>query len=523
MLVDMLRQFAITAAILVVVIAFGATIKPLSSGGLLTGLDTLRYLALAIVPMLQFAIPFAAAFAATICLHRMAQDNEIIAMLVSGQSYTKLLAPVALFGVVLTIVIAVLAQTTIPTFVRKMAEAMTADIPKLLTHSVRQNTPFVQGDLVIWAEDLFVDQMNGDEKIALDHVAVAKLDRFGKADMILTSSAALVDVQRNQDQTSLLLSARDASQWTRREDSSGIFRGSKELQLTHGIDLPTLTSRRPSSLTRKELLLLREDPSNYPQVNSAVKRLKADLLRIEFLDSLQQQFSKDQIVSCTAKTGGRRFVIEAAGLNGNKFKPPISVTTIRGTGERNLLAPSQANFLLDQSAAGKVESVTLQMVNVIVGAGEVGENIRGELMVPNLVVDEISGKDLDGATITSLLEIAGTHDVKQVKNSVKSLQKHLVSMEYQIIGRMAQRLAVSLLPVLSVLLGGLLAFRFSDRLPLVVYGKVFIPVVFALLLVFSGGQMIRDAKELIGFCVMWSGNIFVFALVVFHWFRLGKT
>ena len=32
MLVDVLRQFAITAVILVVVIAFGATIKPLSNG-----------------------------------------------------------------------------------------------------------------------------------------------------------------------------------------------------------------------------------------------------------------------------------------------------------------------------------------------------------------------------------------------------------------------------------------------------------------------------------------------------------
>ena len=46
MLVDVLRQFAITAVILVVVIAFGATIKPLSNGGLLTGWDTMKYLAL---------------------------------------------------------------------------------------------------------------------------------------------------------------------------------------------------------------------------------------------------------------------------------------------------------------------------------------------------------------------------------------------------------------------------------------------------------------------------------------------
>ena len=96
MLFDVLRQFAIAAVILVIVIAFGAAIKPLSSDSLLTGWDTMKYLFLAIIPMLQFAIPFAGAFAVTISLHRMAQDNEFIAMAVSGQSYIRLLAPMIL-------------------------------------------------------------------------------------------------------------------------------------------------------------------------------------------------------------------------------------------------------------------------------------------------------------------------------------------------------------------------------------------------------------------------------------------
>ena len=523
MLVDVLRQFAITAVILVVVIAFGATIKPLSNGGLLTGWDTLKYLVLAIVPMLQFALPFAAAFAATICLHRMAQDNEIIAMSVSGQSYKKLLAPMALLGVVLTLVVAILAQTTIPMFVRMMAEAMTADIPRLLTYSVKQHTPFVQGGLVIWAEDLFVDQVNDDEKIALDHVAVAKLDRSGRADMILTASAALVDVQRQQDRTSILISARDAAQWTRGEDGSGIFRGSKEIQLTHAIDLPSFTSRRPSSLTRKELLHLREDPSNYPHVDSAATRLKSDLLKIEFLESLEEQFSVSHTISCTSEVGGRRFIIEAAGMKGEKFQPPISVTTIRTTGERNELAPKNAKLLINQSITGEVESVTLQMTNVVVGAGQVGENQRGELVVPNIQIDGIEAGNMAGVSVTDLLATAEEHDVKHIKNSINNLKRNLAVMEYQIIGRIGQRLAVSFLPVLAVLLGSILAIRFSDRIPLAVYGKVFVPVVFAMLLIFAGGQIVRDAKELLGFSVMWIGIVCVAGLVLFHWLKLGKN
>ena len=523
MLADVLRQFAITAIILVVVIAFGATIKPLSNGGLLTGWDTLKYLALAVVPMLQFALPFAGAFAATIGLHRMAQDNEFTAMAASGQSYAKLLAPMALFGVVLTLVVAILAQTTIPTFVRKMAEAMTADLPRLLTYSIKQHTPFVAGNLVIWAEDLFVDNEYDDERIALDRVAVAKIHRNGQAEMVLTATAALVDVQRDQEQTSLLISARDAIQWTRGEDGSGIFRGAREVQLTHAIELPSVTQQRPSSLTGSELLQLRDDPSRYPHVERAATRLKGNLLKIAYLESLEEQFSTANSISCTAETGGRRFVIEAAGIEGARFKPPISVTTIRGTGERSELSPKKAKFVLDQTVSGEVESVTLQMTDVIVGAGQVGENIRAELVVPNLRVDGVAVGSMNEISISELLSTADRHTESHVKSSVKNLRNNLTSMEYQIIGRIGQRLAVSMLPVLAVLLGSILAIRFSERIPLAVYAKVFVPVVIALLLIFAGGQMVRDAKEIAGFSVMWSGNVFVSGLVIFHWLRLGKT
>ena len=210
-------------------------------------------------------------------------------------------------------------------------------------------------------------------------------------------------------------------------------------------------------------------------------------------------------------------------MNGENFQPPISVTTIRGTGERNELAPKKAKLLIDQSITGEVESVTLQMTNVVVGVGQVGENQRGELVVPNLHVDGIKAGNMDGVSITDLLATAEEHEVKHIKNSVRRLQRNLAVMEYQIIGRIGQRLAVSFLPVLSVLLGSILAIRFSDRIPLAVYGKVFVPVVFAMLLIFAGGQIVRDAKELVGFCVMWSGIVFVAGLVLFHWLRLGRT
>ena len=294
MSLDVIRLFVITTIILVVVIAFGAAIKPLSSEQLLTGWDTVKYLFLAIVPMLQFAIPFAAAFATTIVLHRLSQDNEIKAMALSGQSYVKLLAPIAIFGLTLTLTLVILTQLIIPRFVGMMANAMTADLPRMLTNSIKQHTPFIQGDLVIWAEDIYLETYEDEERMVLDQVAVSKRDQSGNSSMYLTAAAALIDVQRTPDGTSLFIVTRDAAQWTRDEDGSGILRGARKSRLTHGIDLPSMAQQRPSMLTIFELIQLKEDPNNYPPVDIASSQLHSELLKNEFTEKLEQSFEENQ-------------------------------------------------------------------------------------------------------------------------------------------------------------------------------------------------------------------------------------
>ena len=63
---ELLRRGLLTTGVLVTVIAFGAAIKPLSDDDLFGAGQIALYIALAMVPMLQFAIPFAAGFAGTL-------------------------------------------------------------------------------------------------------------------------------------------------------------------------------------------------------------------------------------------------------------------------------------------------------------------------------------------------------------------------------------------------------------------------------------------------------------------------
>ena len=54
---ELLRVFAVTASVIVTVIAFGAAAQPLADNSI--GANTIfKYVTLAMVPMLQFAMPF---------------------------------------------------------------------------------------------------------------------------------------------------------------------------------------------------------------------------------------------------------------------------------------------------------------------------------------------------------------------------------------------------------------------------------------------------------------------------------
>src|SRR5689334_14507743 len=83
---ELWRLILLSTIVLVAVISFVAAIKPLADGKL-APLETLKFMGLAIIPMLQWALPFAAGFGATLAYHRLSHDNELTAAYAGGVSH----------------------------------------------------------------------------------------------------------------------------------------------------------------------------------------------------------------------------------------------------------------------------------------------------------------------------------------------------------------------------------------------------------------------------------------------------
>ncbi|MGP1310294.1 MAG: LptF/LptG family permease, partial [Phycisphaerales bacterium] len=170
---DLGRLVVVSASVLVSIVAFAAAVKPLSDGTLSPG-QALAFMVLASPPMLMYALPFAAGFAATLAYRRFAADNEANAAYAGGVSHRAVLTPAVAVGLVLLLVMLALQQSLIPRFLRQMEELVTRDVAQLLVNAVERGDSLRIEDALIHADGatrLERDEVSGArERLSLEGV-----------------------------------------------------------------------------------------------------------------------------------------------------------------------------------------------------------------------------------------------------------------------------------------------------------------------------------------------------------------
>ncbi|MFN7021434.1 MAG: LptF/LptG family permease, partial [Phycisphaerales bacterium] len=182
---DLWRLILLTSAVLVTVIAFAAAVKPLADGKL-GPVDTLRFMLLAMPPMLQYALPFAACFGATLAYHRLTADNEATAAYAGGISHRALIFPAVASGVVLAVLLMALSNRVIPEFLKRMSELVSQDISKIIIHQIKSGEAVPLGSdkrRFLFADDVVPQgpdpETGAFQKLWLAGLLLVKLDKQG--------------------------------------------------------------------------------------------------------------------------------------------------------------------------------------------------------------------------------------------------------------------------------------------------------------------------------------------------------
>lgn len=532
--IELFKVLALTTAIIVVVVAFGAVIKPLTQNLLGPG-GVLKYIFLAMIPMLQYALPFSAGFAATIVTHRFASDNEIQAMSVSGISYWKILLPHAVLGLLLTVFMFLLVQTAIPRFWGLMSDVIADDAAQVFVSTVRSGEPFKAGDFLIYADRIALDEAPApgvQQRIRLEGVAAIELDKSGKLQTEFVARSGSADLYADGDDLFVKVAFREATV-LRPGDSTVAFMPSAE-------PMPTIIDREwersPKYLPWGELVATVRDPTTGAVVQMEKHELEQKIAPALAIDRLGRQLEATGEGLLASTQAGRDYVVRGAVVGGRGLIPKAPakrITVVEREGSVDIREVTATSAILSLTSSGQLASSTDHLDLTVIDP--VARNLRGAqdriVHWPARIVGLTVAPN--GGVSTSLFD-AARHIAAQTqpplsayasaaKRSLEAIDRKTSDTRYEALSHMWMRFAQPASVALVLLLGAVLAIWRRSSLPLTIYLLAFLPGIANVLVISSGQSMIRGYQLELGAAFMWSGNLVLVILILLIGRRMARN
>ncbi len=541
------RLALLTASILVTVLAFTAAVKFLADGRL-GPVDTLRFMLYAVPPMLQYALPFAGGFAATLAYHRMAADNELVACHAGGMSHRRVLVPALLSGLALAGALAILSDRVIPRYLRSMDEMVAQDIARLMVSSINRGEAVRIDRAMIYADSVTVlepkPESGATNLLYLTGVLMIQLDKRGDVEAEGSAPDAHIWFYRESASTAQAEMSGDADAALRfatgtvtrfvmqAEGFVGRKRGegvTEQGLLRFDRVVPNAFRDDPKFFGFAELSNLRETPERIGQVNAERRVLAARLGERATTDTIARSLASTGAVELTDPQGGR-VVLQAGRLIG--YDNTIRYWTLDPIAS----GPDRGRFIVEISRPGDrpqklraAEAFIRTDVNTARQSGIVAATLH--LKAVSAVArggggDEPTGqrddRDLSGLVLATdpmkpllalgayqmrdeadrVIEARGGDDY--VKPARDKLDSRISDLLREITSKQHERIAVCVACLVMVLTGAVMAMRLGDALPLTVYLWSFFPALGAVITISAGQQLVHEMGS-IGLLLLWGG------------------
>jgi lipopolysaccharide export LptBFGC system permease protein LptF len=541
-LYELARLVLLTAAVLVSVIVFAAAVR-YTAAGKLSALGTLKFMALAAVPMLQYALPFAAGFGATLAYHRMASDNELKAAAASGISHRALLVPALAAGLVLTAVLALLTTQVIPGFLRSMQRMVTQDMTRMIVSTIKSGQSIELEGLMVHADN--VREMGPDrdftQRLLLTGVAAVGVDKEGRVEREATAQKAVVGFapaaapatlqgeSLSSGGTQVTLVLQNFIAWDRENGTSISAESSKPLSWT----VPGVFDDDPKFLTSGELAGLPKNPDRLNIINSRREAVAYRIADRRAMSELDAQLRKDRSATLvdgagtryTIRAGGLRWREKAAGAPAKGGDGPalprweiaaagagpvrtieVEIAPAGGTARR--FAARSGGLRSDPDTESETRSFRLTLDLEEFRAAEEGSGVAS--------AKRYTGLEPARSPLPELLQQPSAKLISMVRADPKlsgdsyiagptdNLDQRIRRLNREVISKQHERAAMSVSCLVMVIAGALSAMRLAGSLPLTVYLWSFFPALIAVITI-SAGQQAAHQSGLWGLGLLWSG------------------
>lgn len=535
---EMWRLLLLTTAVLAVVTAFGITVRYTASGKL-SPLDTLKFMGLAIVPMLQYVLPFAAGFGATLAYHRMTHDNELTAAKAGGISHRALMVPALVTGLIVAAGLSELNGYVIPRFLRSMEGMIAQDAAQMVVRTIESGQALKIGNRQIYADAVYPLKVDDNDPngptdvLMLSRVLAVEYDSDNRVVRDATAGQATLaffpaDASASGGGARVVLEPRNPVVIDKTSRTQvGSFRFS--------FPIPSRFNDNPRYNTNRELAELPAHPDRLNVIDSQRHVLANRLAEHDVIAGVQTSLKGTGQARLT-DSAGQTFAIRASGLRREKDRwelippapeRPVEVDLYRagarpggaGGGAKGVPDPSDRIHLTCKTAGLSIEPVidpgatsvtlSLDMEDVLAQARE-GEPAgqRKALPYAGLAPRE---NPLAPLLAKNTYELLAEHARRapadrdaETDAAARELNIRLTRLLREAVSHQHERAALAGACLVMVLIGALTAMRMGDSLPLTVYLWSFFPALLSVISI-SAGQTIAYQIGSWGLIVLWAG------------------
>lgn len=529
----MWRLLLLTAGVLAVVISFAVAVR-LTAQGKLGPLDTLKYMFLVMPPMLQFTLPFAAAFGATLAYHRMSQDNELTAAAASGVSHRMLLVPAVVSGLLLAALTSLLLDEIAPRSFRQIEAMMAQDAARMVVGPIEAGQPLELSGTLVHADSVRRLGPNAEtgafETLLLTGVFALDVDEKGQIRREAAAGQAVIEFStQNENQDGDEPGpAGQTTQLAMRLNNASVFSAEEGVRPTGGgltmyATLPSSFDDNPKFRTTRELLELPDHPDRLRFIDAVRRDLAFHIAEREATKTIDAALRTRGAVKLLDEAG-RTLTIHAAGMEYRKSRwellpvrggggGVIEVELSAGDGAEGRRLTARTAGL--RSYIGKDRSVRKLTVRLelerVAGrvratdpAGERESQAFGHLSLTDNPLDEL----LKLPTPKLLAEVdrraAAQGPDSFVAGPADELRSTLREVGREIVSKHHERWASCISALVMVLAGALTAMRLGGSLPLAVYLWCVFPALLAVVTI-AAGQQVAHKVGMIGLVLLWAG------------------
>ncbi|MDX9912295.1 MAG: LptF/LptG family permease [Phycisphaerales bacterium] len=544
---ELWRVVLMTTAVVVLSISFAASVQWLAKGRL-GPVEMLKFMVLAIPPMLAYALPFASGFGATLAYHRVASDNEMLAAHAGGVSHRSMLVPALVSGLTLAAGLSLLNEQVIPRFLRKMELLVTQDAPKLIVSAIERGDSITLGAGMLHADDVIrTRQPDGTDVLLLRGVAVLELDRVGNVRTEVTAASAVVwylppgagGESAAGERASVAIMLRDFS---------AIHEGKKitpeRNEISYREEVPYAFRDDPKFLTWGELRGLRHEPARMNFIEQRRRDLAHFLAERKTTSAINESLRDEGRVVLESGMG-EPIVVRASGIRWQPQTddPPgewvlapiggareIEVELLRSSDgdarEVTRMIARRASLRTDLGPNYEQRDLTLRLelegvrVAGSTTPGAAGEQERREMKGLRPAIDPLPELlSLDTAALIAQVEprVEGEKRDEFLVGPYRELVRRLEDLSREITSKQHERMAMAAACLVMVLAGAVTAMRLTDKPPLVVYLWSFFPALGAVITIAGGQQVTHDAGAP-GLVMLWGGVAILgaYALVAYR-------